>query len=158
MYYYNHPSLVAELTFAIISYSYSPFSLYTYDSTEQFLLTLTTGTGSATYNYNEQGDLTSICYSSGGKRTFQYNSNGFYASSDSYSEAGELTASISLIYSWNGRLEMTVQPKNQTLDTLYDFSGRILSMTGKDGVPLVQVDLPRGQRILSGDEVNLSFK
>lgn len=72
----------------------------------------------------------------------------------SYSKTGELTALVNLTHSWNGRLEMTVQPRNQTLDVLYDFSGRILSVTGKDGVPLVQVDFPRGQRILSGDEVS----
>jgi len=141
-----------------ISFNHLIFSsLYTYDSTEQFLVTVTIGTSSATYTYNEQGDLTSISYSSGGRRTFQYNSNGLYAGSMSYSKTGELTASVNLTHSWNGRLEMTVQPRNQTLDVLYDFSGRILSVTGKDGVPLVQVDFPRGQRILSGDEVSLKL-
>lgn len=119
------------------------------------MLAITIGTKSTTYSYSGEGDLTAISYATGSKRTFQYDSNSLYAGSRTYSDAGELTASLSLTHSWNGRLQMNAQPRNLSLEILYDTLGNVLSTAEKDELPIIQIDRPQGQVIMLGDQASV---
>ena len=111
---------------------------------------------SSIYTYNNQGDLTSIDYATGARRTIQYDDNNLLCISESYSTSGELIASVNVLHSWNGNIAMMLQPNNQTLRMIYDTSGTVILASTLDGIPLIDVDLPGsgGKRILLGDEVN----
>ena len=115
---------------------------------------MTVGDKSANYIYSDQGDLLSIDYPSG-ERTLEYDENSLLSASESYSASMELVASMKLSHSWNGKVLMTVQPYNRTVELVYNTIGDIISATTEEGVPLTQVDLPGsgGQRIVVGDEV-----
>lgn len=130
-------------------------SFYSYDAATQFLTVVTVGDKSANYTYSDQGDLLSIDYPSGERRTLEYDENSLLSSSESYSASMELVASIKLCHSWNGKVLMTIQPYNRTVELIYNTIGDIISATTEEGIPLTQVDLPGsgGQRIVVGDEV-----
>ena len=116
---------------------------------------VTVGDKSATYTYSDQGDLVSINYPTGEKRTLEYDDNNLLSASESYSASMELVASMKLSHSWNGKLSMMVQPYNRTVQLVYNTIGDIISATTEEGIPLTQVDMPGsgGQRIMVGDEV-----
>ena len=130
-------------------------SFYSYDASTQFLTRVTVGDKSTNYIYSDQGDLLSIDYPSGERRTLEYDENSLLSASESYSASMELVASMKLSHSWNGKVLMTVQPYNRTVELVYNTIGDIISATTEEGVPLTQVDLPGsgGQRIVVGDEV-----
>ena len=117
---------------------------------------MTVGDKSATYTYSDQGDLLSIDYHTGERRTLEYDDNNLLSASESYSASMELVASMKLSHSWNGKVLMTVQPYNRTVQLVYNTIGDIISGTTEEGIPLTQVDMPGsgGQRIVVGDEVN----
>ena len=119
---------------------------------------VTVGDKSATYTYSDQGDLLSIDYPTGEKRTLEYDDNNLLSASESYSASMELVASVKLSHSWNGKVLMTVQPYNRTVELVYNTNGEIISATTEEGIPLTKIDLPGtgGQRIVVGDEVRIS--
>ena len=119
---------------------------------------VTVGDKSATYTYSDQGDLVSINYPTGEKRTLEYDDNNLLSASESYSASMELVASMKLSHSWNGKLSMTVQPYNRTVQLVYNTNGEIISATTEEGIPLTKIDLPGtgGQGIVVGDEVRIS--
>lgn len=116
---------------------------------------VTVGDKSATYTYSDQGDLLSINYPTGERRTLEYDDNNLLSASESYSATKELVASMKLSHSWNGKVLMTVQPYNRTVELVYNTNGEIISATTEEGIPLTQVDIPGsgGHRIVVGDEV-----
>ena len=117
---------------------------------------MTVGDKSATYTYSDQGDLLSTDYHTGERRTLEYDDNNLLSASESYSASMELVASMKLSHSWNGKVLMTVQPYNRTVQLVYNTIGDIISGTTEEGIPLTQVDMPGsgGQSIVVGDEVN----
>ena len=116
---------------------------------------VTVGDKSATYTYSDQGDLLSIDYPTGERRKLEYDDNNLLSASESYSASMELVASVKLSHSWNGKVLMTVQPYNRTVQLVYNTNGEIISATTEEGIPLTKTDLPGtgGQRIVVGDEV-----
>ena len=120
---------------------------------------VTVGDKSATYTYSDQGDLVSINYPTGEKRALKYDDNNLLSASESYSASMELVASVKLSHSWNGKVLMTVQPYNHTVELVYNTNGDIISATTEEGIPLTKIDLPGtgGQRIVVGDEVRISL-
>ena len=117
---------------------------------------MTVGDKSATYTYSDQGDLLSTDYHTGERRTLEYDDNNLLSASESYSASMELVASMKLSHSWNGKVLMTVQPYNRTVQLVYNTIGDRISGTTEEGIPLTQVDMPGsgGQSIVVGDEVN----
>ena len=117
---------------------------------------MTVGDKSATYTYSDQGDLLSTDYHTGERRILEYDDNNLLSASETYSASMELVASMKLSHSWNGKVLMTVQPYNRTVQLVYNTIGDIISGTTEEGIPLTQVDMPGsgGQRIVVGDEVN----
>ena len=117
---------------------------------------VTVGLESAMYTYSDEGDLLSVVYASGERRTLEYDENNLLAVSESYSANGDLIASMKLTKSWNGKVLMTIQPYNRTVQLVYDTFGDVVSATTEDGIPLTQVDLPgsNGHRIIEGDEAS----
>ena len=103
---------------------------------------MTAGDKSANYTYSDQGDLLSIDYPSGERRTLEHDENSLLSASESYSASMELVASMKLSHSWNGKVLMTVQPYNRTVELIYNTIGDIISATTEDSFPLTQVDLP----------------
>ena len=119
---------------------------------------VTVGDKSATYTYSDQGDLLSINYPTGQRRTLEYDDNNLLSASESYSASKELVASMKLFHSWNGKVLMTVQPYNRTVELVYNTNGEIISATTEEGIPLTKIDLPGtgGQGIVIGDMVRIS--
>ena len=119
---------------------------------------VTVGDKSATYTYSDQGDLLSINYPTGQRRTLEYDDNNLLSASESYSASKELVASMKLSHSWNGKVLMTVQPYNRTVELVYNTNGEIISATTEEGIPLTKIDLPGtgGQGIVIGDMVRIS--
>jgi len=117
---------------------------------------VTMGSESAMYTYNDEGDLLSVVYASGERRTLQYDENNLLSVSESYSANEDLVASMKLTNSWNGKALMTIQPYNRTLQLVYDTFGEVISATTEEGIPLTQVNLPgsSGHRIIEGDEAS----
>ena len=117
---------------------------------------MTVGDKSATYTYSDQGDLLSTDYHTGERRILEYDDNNLLSASETYSASMELVASMKLSHSWNGKVLMTEQPYNRTVQLVYNTIGDIIAGTTEEGIPLTQVDMPGsgGQRIVVGDEVN----
>ena len=116
---------------------------------------VTVGDKSATYTYSDQGDLLSINYPTGERRKLEYDDNNLLSASESYSASKELVASVKLSHSWNGKVLMTVQPYNHTVQLVYNTNGDIISATTEEGILVTRVDIPGsgGQWIVVGDEV-----
>lgn len=119
---------------------------------------VTVGDKSATYTYSDQGDLLSINYPTGERRTLEYDDNNLLSASESFSASKELVASMKLSHGWNGKVLMTVQPYNRTVELVYNTNGEIISATTEEGIPLTKIDLPGtgGQGIVIGDMVRIS--
>ena len=96
---------------------------------------------SSLYNYSSNGDLTSIEYASGLRRTWSYDKMNLLSESAMYTVEGDLLASIGLTNYWNGRITMTLQPHNVSTELIYDTSGRVISATtpGSNGVQFTEL-------------------
>ena len=58
-----------------------------------------------------------------------------------YNKENDLLSSIGLTFNWNGRVTMTMQPRNVTTELIYDTSERVISATilGSGGLKFLEV-------------------
>lgn len=102
---------------------------------------MTIGDHSSTYNYSSSGDLTSTQYASGLRRIWTYDEMNLLSGSALYNKENDLLSSIGLTLNWNGRVTMTMQPRNVTTELIYDTSERVISATilGSGGLKFLEV-------------------
>ena len=114
---------------------------------------------SASYTYNEEGDLIKVIEATQEQKKFYYDNSGLLVKSAVFSDSGKLVSSAAITYDWNGLFTMNLQPENRTLGTYIDPQGRLKSFSGSpDSPPTVQIDLPAsdGRMLVAGDQVSHS--
>ena len=100
-------------------------SIYSYNG--DYLTSISIGNHSSAYNYSTHGDLISIQYASGLRRTWTYDEMYLLSGSAIYNQEDDLLAAVSLTHNWNGRMIMTMQPQNVTTELVYDTLGRVIA-------------------------------
>ena len=135
------------------------YSLYSYSSTGTLLLSVTIGSSTTEYNYNDEGDLTQIIYASGNKRTFEYDSNSLLSLHEQHSTTGELLSSVTFLHNWNGKLTLIKQPENITRYLWFDTTGDILATEEQDMLPIFEVHTADTTftKLVFGDQVSHIF-
>ena len=123
-------------------------------------MTVAVGDQSASYRYNEEGDLIAIVEATNEQRSFSYDDRDLLVTSAVFSDSGKLVSSITMTYDWNGLVTMNLQPENRTLATYIDPQGRPKSLSSSsNSPPIVQIDLPAsdGRMLVIGNRVSPSF-
>lgn len=144
---------------------YAMFSMFvscsSYSYSGDYLMSVTIGSNSASYNYTSDGDLSAATFASGMKRSWVYDNNRLLCRSAVNSESGELLASLDVTNDFNGKATITMFPKNKTNQIVYDTTGAILSSSTDNDVMFTEVEtvVPGSEmRIKShmfGDQVRL---
>lgn len=144
----------AELSLMIVVI-YNGFlcSFYTYDSGERCLVMTTVAEGSATFNYTEGGDLKELAYINGNRRTFQYDEYSRLCGYGSLSFAGEVVSQVSMVPDWNGKVTMSVLPRNKTFEVVYNTDGEVVFLREEGSLPLILTQLPGRSTLMFGDKV-----
>lgn len=139
----------------IVDMRLSFYSFYTYDATGSYMTTINFDGGSTTFGYNEEGDISTVQYHNGDRRSFVYNGNHLLSESSSFSPSGDLIIRMILNHDWNGKVNMTVQPSNISAELGYDTKGEAVLVRQQDSLPLIIVKSQEydRQRIVYGDEV-----
>ena len=157
-----NPDAHLQAEYLIIQQSMSSYvfviavhSFYSYDETETYLMSVISGDNVVTYDYNEDGDLTSITNKDGSQTLVRYNENHFVAAIANLDTGSQLTSEISFEFSWNGHLDINIDPLNRTQRIGHDSNGRVVSVTQDNGLPLVAQEFLNSSRLLYGDEVSL---
>ena len=112
------------------------FSIYSYSG--DYLTSVTVDGQSSMYNYSSSGDLTEVHFASGLRRKWTYNEMGLLNSSSAYN-GDVFLASIGLSRSWNGKITVTTQPQNVTVELMYDTLGRVVSSASPGEVPVKEL-------------------
>ena len=105
-----------------------------------YLVSVTVGNNTATYNYTSDGDLSEAIFSSGMRRTWGYDSNRLLCHSTVNSESGELLAALNMTNNLNGKATLTMLPKNSTNELVYDTNGAIISSTTDSDIMFTEVE------------------
>ena len=137
-----------------------PCSSYTYDASGVHLMTVTINDQSASYKYNEEGDLTEVVEATQERRKFSYDNSGLLVESAVYSDSDILLSSVAITYDWTGLVTMNLQPENRTITTYIDSEGSPKTFSSSPDIPpIVQIDLPasNGKMLVVGDQVSLSL-
>lgn len=114
---------------------------------------VTVAQGSATFSYNEAGDLMEVTYINGNKKTFKYDEYNRLSGYESLSPAGEMVSNVSMVHDWNGKVTMTVQPMNKTIEAMYNTNGEIVFLREDGSLPLILSQSPGRSSLLFGDKV-----
>ena len=134
-----------------------PFSIYSYNG--DYLTSVTVDGHSSLYNYSSSGDLTGVRFASGLSRIWTYDEMNLLNGSSVYNEDSDILASISLSHNWNGRITMTTQPQNVTVDLLYDTSGRVIASASPGEVWFMEVSTIAADSTMKsymfGDQVSI---
>ena len=128
-------------------------SLYNYDPSETYLLSVTTDGVSVEYRYNTNGDLIRSIIGVGYSSEIGYNENSFVESIREYAN-NELTSHYTYGFNWNGILNISVFPQNASTVLQHDRLGNVVSVTNDGGLPKISQEVPYGRRFLLGDEVS----
>ena len=115
----------------------------------------TVANGSATYSYSEDGDLMEVTYINGNRRTFEYDEYSHLSGYGSISPVGEVVSQVSIVPEWNGKVTMTVQPMNKTIEAIYNTNGEVVFLREEGSLPLILAQLPGKSTLLFGDKVYL---
>ena len=113
---------------------------------------------SASYRYNEYGDLIEIIEATQEQRTFLYDDRGLLVESAVFSDSRQLVSSLAVSYDWSGLVTMRLQPENRTFASYIDPQGRPKSLsTSPFSPPILQIDLPtsEGRMLAVGNRVSV---
>lgn len=135
----------------ILTYSY-----YSYDVSGRYLIAVTTPAFTLEYDYNENGDLISAGDEHGSTINIDYDENSWIEKIVNFDSNSEQVSSTTYKTSWNGRMDVTVNPVNSSSTLIHDRMGNVVSVATNNGLPEVSVELPYGRRVMLGDEVNKS--
>ena len=116
---------------------------------------MTVGESVTTFMYNDEGDLETVNYADGSMQTFDYDIHSLLIQISSFSSSGELIIEISLQRDWNGKVSMTIQPNNKTVQIGYGTSGEPLTIIDDGGVPMIITQSLGRQRLFIGDQVSV---
>ena len=134
-----------------------PFSIYSYNG--DYLTSVTVDGHSSLYNYSSSGDLTGVHFASGLSRIWTYDEMNLLNGSSVFSEDSEVLASVGFSHNWNGRVVMTTQPQNVTVELLYDTSGKVIASASPGEVWFMEVtsvvDDSRMRSYIFGDQVSV---
>ena len=117
----------------------------------------TVANGSATYSYSEDGDLMEVTYINGNRRTFEYDEYSRLSGYGSISPVGKVVSQVSMVPEWNGKVTMTVQPVNKTIEAMYNTNGEVVFLREEGSLPLILAQLPGKSTLLFGDKVFASL-
>lgn len=113
----------------------------------------TVANGSATYSYSEDGDLMEVMYINGNRHTFEYDEYSRLCGYGSISPVGEVVSQVLMVPEWNGKVTMTVQPVNKTIEAMYNTNGEVVFLREEGSLPLILAQLPGKSTLLFGDKV-----
>lgn len=135
-----------------------PISIYSYSG--DYLTSISIGNHSSAYNYSTHGDLISIQYASGLRRTWTYDEMYLLSGSTIYNQEDDLLAAIDLTHNWNGRMTMTMQPQNVTTELVYDTLGQVIASLpqNSDSIHFVEMSTVVSDSVIKsymfGDQVS----
>ena len=121
-------------------------------------MSVTMGDIETHYTYNDQGDLVSAVNKLGVRTMIYYDVNSWVRRLVTYDSDSQLASSIDYVPTYNGRLDIYVQPANKTVSLVHDTRGNIVSIERDGGLPERYVTLPHGIQQLVGDEVSISIE
>ena len=114
---------------------------------------MTVADSTATLSYNDGGDLVEMAYSSGNRRTFQYNEYNHLVGYKSFSSMGEMVLGVSMVPNWNGNVMMSIKPSNKEIEIKYNSNGEIVFVRENGSLPLILAQTPSKKSLLWGDKV-----
>ena len=153
----NQGKHIVVISIQVVILTVFKCSLYTYDSGEHCLTTTTIAEGSATYSYSEDGDLLEVISINGNRHTFEFDKYGRLSGYGSISPVGDLLSQVSMVPEWNGKVTMTVQPMNKTIEAIYNTNGEVVFFREEGSLPLILAQQPGRSTLLFGDKVFASL-
>lgn len=93
-------------------------------------------------------------YSNGMRRRIHYDEHNLLSGYETYSPSGDLLTGVSMSQTWNGKVVMTIQPDNKTMELVYNTRGDAVFARQEGGLPLILEESPGRQKLLFGDEVS----